>query len=206
MQATIQSQITRPKIYPVSLKNSSQLIGSEYIAQEKKDGVFALMDWQGSVLAGERMRDGFFWAFDIPVCQGDDCRRSTYADRIEALRGIESTFSNQMRIVPQGTGTEFLEAVLANGGEGVVFKHRDGYWGVGQFKAKRTETFDVRVTEKLRNAVAIEFEGQSAGRCAISGSAFDKVRVGEIIEISAFCQTVAGKFREPRFIRVRRDK
>lgn len=180
--------------------------GAGYIADEKKDGRFELLNWQGSVLAGERMRDGFFWAFDVAICQGDDCRRSPLIERREALCSLASTFSERMAIVPRGTGGEFLEAVLARGGEGVVFKHPQGYWGVGQWKAKRIETFDVRVTEKLCNAVSVAFENQAAGRVPVMGRAFDSVRVGDVIEISAYCRTTAGKFREPRFVRLRTDK
>lgn len=198
--------IFRPKIQSITLTDGLSFDGAGYIADEKKDGCFELLNWNRSVIAGERMRDGFFWAFDLAVCQGDDCRRSPLIERREALRSLTSDFDSNMAIVPTGFGGEFLEAVLERGGEGVVFKHPQGYWGIGQWKAKRQETFDVRVVEKFSSSVAIEFENQSAGKCAIYGASFDLVKVGDIIEISAFCRTVKGKFREPRFIRLRPDK
>jgi hypothetical protein len=196
--------IARPTIRPVSLSEARAFCGSGYIAQEKMDGVFAIREWRGSTIAGEQMRDGLFYAFDVAIVQGDDCRRSPYYDRLDALRSLASGFDSSMRLVAQGNGGEFLEAVLERGGEGVVFKHREGYWGVGQYKAKRIETFDVRVTELRRNAVAVEYEGAAAGCVPMMKDC--GVVVGDVVEISAYCRTAAGKFREPRFLRVRRDK
>lgn len=200
------SIISRPTIRPVSLKQAHKFSGVGFIAQEKMDGVFSFLEWQKCVLAGERMMDGSFYAFDILKIQCDDCRRSRYGDRWQALIDLAPHFTDKIRLVKSGVGGEFLDAVLANGGEGVVFKNVEGYWGVGQWKAKRTETFDVRVVEKLRNAVAIEFEDGNAGRVPIYGRAFEIVSVGDVVEISAYCRTVSGKFREPRFIRIRQDK
>jgi len=198
--------IERPTIRPITLAEGLEFSGKGYIADEKKDGRFELLNWQGSIIAGERMSDGFFWAFDVANCQGDDCRRSPLTDRREALASLASSFDSRMAIVPSGFGGEFIEAVLRDGGEGVVFKHPEGYWGVGQFKAKRIETFDVRVTEKLRGSVAISFQNQDAGKCPIFGKAFESVKAGDMIEISAFCMTASGKFREPRFVKLRPDK
>lgn len=197
--------ISRPIIRPITL-SESRSYGRDYIAQEKKDGVFALREWRGSTLAGEQMRDGSFWAFDVVQVQGDDCRRFAFEDRLNALRELSSHFDGGIRLVPQGFGQEFLEAVLASGGEGVVFKHRQGYWGVGQFKAKRVETYDVTVTDIFNQSVAIAYENQNAGKVGVMGGQIDSLRVGDVIEIAAMCRTTSGKFREPRFIRCRHDK
>lgn len=200
------NEIIRPKIQPITLAEANSFSGRDYIAQEKMDGVFALKQWHGNILAGEQMRDGSFYAFDIANCQGDDCRRSPYKDRLAALKHVATRFDSAMRLPAQGVGQEFLEAVLARGGEGVVFKHVDGYWGCWQVKAKRVETFDVIVTEKLTQAVSVCFEGNDAGKVPVYGKAFEVVTVGDIIEISAMNRTVNGKFREPKFLRRRLDK
>ena len=68
------------------------------------------------------------------------------------------------------------------------------------------QTFDVRVTGKARRALEICFEGQSAGKVALDGARYDLVQIGDMIEISAMKRTASGKFREPRFVRVRPDK
>ena len=200
------TNITRPTIRPVTLADARAFCGSGYVAQEKMDGVFSVREWQGSIIAGEQMRDGSFFAFDVAVVQGDDCRRCPFSDRLDALRSLASGFDTSMSVVAQGVGGEFLEAVLERGGEGVVFKHRDGFWGIGQHKAKRIETFDVRVVGLLSQAAEIEFENQAAGKVGIGGSKIEGVKIGDVIEISAYSRTAAGKFREPRFVRVRRDK
>jgi hypothetical protein len=199
--------IPRPIIRPVPLSIGLNWMPSPcFIDQVKMDGVFSLRAFNGCTLAGERMRDGVFWAFDVAAIGGDDCRRFAYKDRWEALREISRSFTGQMRLIPCVTAGEGLEAVLRDGGEGIVRKHLDGYWGVGQWKCKRVESFDVRVVDKLNNAVAIEYENQSAGRCPVYGAAFQAVRVGDVIEITAMKRTAAGKFREPIFLRVRNDK
>jgi ATP-dependent DNA ligase len=195
--------IQRPTIRPISLTDALKLSGTGFIAQEKMDGVFSIREWNGCTLAGERMRDGTFYAFDVATIQGDDCRRSPYRDRFAALQDIATRFDSSMRLPACGTGGEFLEAVLARGGEGVVFKNLEGFWGVGQWKAKRVETFDVIVTDIGRKSVSIAYEGQDAGRCPIYNQ---PVRVGDIIEIRAMKRTVNGKFREPQFVRSRPDK
>lgn len=198
--------IRRPTIRPITLAESIGFSGAEYIAQEKMDGVFAERSWQRSIIVGEQMRDGTFYAFDVATVQGDDCRRSPYWERLDALRSLAIGFDSTMKVVVQGNGQEFLEAVLARGGEGVVFKHREGYFGVGQYKAKRVETYDVRVISVLNQSVEIEFENQHAGKVAIMGRKIEAVKAGDMIEIAAHCRTASGKFREPRFIKLRPDK
>lgn len=176
------------------------------MAQRKMDGRFEMLDWNKSLVAGERMRDGAFYAFDAAVIHGDDCRRSPFRERLAALRHLAAGFPAGMFLVQEGAGGEFLEAVIADGGEGVVFKNPDGYWGIGQWKCKRVETFDVRVTAIHRQSALISFDGEQAGAVPIYGAALASVAAGSVIEISAMCRTASGKFREPRFIRLRSDK
>jgi ATP-dependent DNA ligase len=110
------------------------------------------------------------------------------------------------RLVKQGRGAEFIEAILANGGEGVVAKPFSAPFGMDWFKVKRVETFDVTVTAKLRGAIAIAYEGQDAGKCPLAGRNLEFVRVGDVVEIAAYKRYASGKFREPRFVRFREDK
>jgi len=197
------ASITRPTIREIPLAEGLRTSPSGFIAQRKMDGRFELLEWNKCLVAGERMRDGGFYAFDAAIIQGDDCRRSPFRDRLAALRHIAAGFPAGMKLVQEGAGGEFLEAVLADGGEGVVFKNPDGYWGIGQWKCKRQETFDVVVAAIHRGSAEIAYEGHPAGKVPICGA---KPAVGSIIEISAMCRTASGKFREPRFIRCRPDK
>ena len=200
------ANITRPTIREIPLADGLRTSPSGFIAQRKMDGRFELLQWNKCLVAGERMRDGRFYAFDAAIIQGDDCRRSPFRDRLAALRQIAAGFPAGMKLVQEGAGGEFLEAVLADGGEGVVFKNPDGYWGIGQWKCKRQETFDVRVMALHRQSALISFEGEQAGAVPIYGAARASVAIGSVIEISAMCRTSSGKFREPRFIRCRPDK
>lgn len=197
------NDISRPKIREISLAEGLKFSGSGYIAQEKYDGVFHMERRDRSVFIGEKMRDGRFIPFDMAVCQGDDCRRSSYNDRWNALRAATAIFPSNWHLPATGMGGEFLEAVLARGGEGVVFKHLEGHWGVGQWKAKRFQTYDVKVVNILQNAVEVEYEGVLAGKVAVNNP---QMAIGSIIEIGAYCITASGKFREGRFIRTRHDK
>ena len=198
--------IPRPIIRPVPLSVGLNWKPSPcYIDQVKMDGIFSLREFNGCTLAGEKMRDGTLWAFDVATINGDDCRRFAYKDRWEALRELSRAFTGRMRLIPCVTAGEGLEAVLRDGGEGIVRKHLDGYWGIGQWKCKRAESFDVRVVDKLTNAVAIEYENQAAGRCPVYGAAFEAVQIGDIIEIAAMNRTATGKFRESKFLRIRKD-
>ena len=88
------------------------------------------------------------------------------------------SFRDRVKIVPHGTGAEFVEAVFADPtAEGIVGADWQSPFGYDIFKCKRVETFDVRVTEKLRGAIAIEYENQSAGKVALSGQSRTQVIV-----------------------------
>lgn len=172
---------------------------------QKMDGVWRPREIGRSIVIGEAMRDGRFFAFDCPVAYGEDVRRMAWTERRDAMRQIAREAG--VNTAPEGHGAEFLEAVLANGGEGVVAKPFDSPLGFNWFKVKRRETFDVTVTAKLRGAIAIGYEGQDAGKCALAGRNLELVRVGDVVEITAYRRNVhSGKFREARFVRVRPDK
>ncbi len=48
------------------------------------------------------------------------------------------------------------------------------------------------------------FEGENRGFCC-AGAAFNLIKPGDIVEIAAYGLTAKGKFREPRFVRIRHD-
>lgn len=151
-----------------------------------------------------------FWAFDILEDASQDFRRVPLWGRRKALDELAAVLPAWIVVLPfsRADGSELLEAVLARGGEGVVAKRISAPCGVDWYKAKRIETFDVTVCEVGdSSSVAIAYQGQPAGRVAVFNlQAWDLIRVGSVIEIAAHSRTKTGKFREPRFVRVRTDK
>lgn len=171
---------------------------------EKKDGVWTVRQFNGSTVTGETMKGGEFYGFDIVTADGQDVRRCAWLDRSQAL--IDCAARHGFPLVKQGHGAEFIEAILRDGGEGCVAKRFDAPFGLDWFKCKRVETFDVLVTGKVQSAIEIAFENQPAGKCALFGSNWESVQIGDVVEIAAYRRNASGKFREPRFLRIRRDK
>lgn len=198
------SAIIKPRFVSIPLADGLRWTGGgDWVYQEKKDGVWALREWRGATLAGEQMRNGDFWAFDVLKIQGDDCRRFQLRDRLRELVCMSSDFDGGMRLIPSGSGGEFLEAVLSRGGEGVVAKRLDQPYGATWTKCKRLETFRCVVVEKDLSGkrsvrVAALETGKELGSCGLFGEKFEAVRVGSVLKIEAFGLTPAGRMREPR--------
>lgn len=104
---------------------------------------------------------------------------------------------------------KLLIEALARGDEGLVLRQNDNW-----LKVKPTETFDVKVTGILPG------KGRNKGRVGalitpmgnVGGGLTDALReelmdaTGLTIEVECMELTPAGKFRHPRFKRVRYDK
>ena len=200
--------MTRPLYNETSLADALAFDWRGWHLSEKYDGVWRVNRFANCVVTGEAMRDGRFFAFDIPVAFGQDVRRLSWTEREQALTELFSQLNPKLNWhrCATGSGAEFIEAVLANGGEGIVAKPFDAKFGEDWFKVKRVQTFDVTVTAKLRGAIAIAYEGQDAGKCPLSGAKWNAAQIGDVIEIEAYRRNASGKFREPRFIRFREDK
>lgn len=207
-------QIQSPKLASIPLSEGLQVrIGEGWVTQWKMDGFFALKEFNGCIIAGEQMRDGTFWAFDIAVMQGEDCRQTPYRYRLSALTSLSKSFPESIKLIPSGVGSEFLEAVLKAGGEGVVFKRLGTTWGKGQYKCKREETFDAVVSarnESTRSLSLIQYKDGSPLDCgnvaSLSKEEWETIKVGDVLEIKCQCRHKSGKFREPRIFRTRPDK
>ena len=76
--------------------------GGGFIYQEKMDGCFSTLATGGHVLAGERMKDGRFFAFDCLAVDGQDIRHRTTRERLNALRGWFQESKNLAPINPGG--------------------------------------------------------------------------------------------------------
>jgi ATP-dependent DNA ligase len=201
--------VQRPHYTVTSLKAAQAWHWCGWHLSEKMDGVFALREFAGCVVTGEAMRDGRFFAFDILVAFGQDVRRQPWTQRSAALDELFSRLNPKLNWhrCATGVGAEFVEAVLASGGEGVVCKPWAAPFGVAWRKIKRQETFDCVVVERdiARGSIRLELDRQDCGWCP-ARAAFDLIRVGDVVEVAAYGRHASGKFREARFKRIRLDK
>lgn len=178
-------------------------VGNKWAFQEKLDGRWHLREIGRSLVAGELMRGGNFHGFDIPVVSGQDISREPLHFRLAVLADFIRTHPEVLPVA-SGLGGEFLEAVLARGGEGVVAKHLESRYGEPEawVKCKRYETHDVVVTELHPFKRSIRLGEWGWCSCI----QFPQIKVGEVVEIACHSITAKGHFREPRLIRIRTDK
>lgn len=203
--------IEHPKFVTVPLADGLKWRGGGgWRYEEKMDGVWSVKSFDGAMIAGEQMKSGSFYAFDVISYGAMDFRNTPLSERLACLDGLTlGALRGRFMRPAVGTGGEFLEAVLARGGEGVVAKQLDAPFGAEWFKCKRVITLDLIVTEKNQSGAASirlgELNGEDRGWCSCR-SDYDNIRVGDIVEIAAYGLTAKGKLREPRFIRIRPDK
>ena len=154
---------------------------------------------RGHVLDGELMADGTFWVFDLPEMD------APLSERRRSLVVLSEFFPPWMQILPQSTDADQLLAAAERGLiEGIVAKRQSDKYGFGWFKAKRVETYDVKVTSMNGNGSAsVSVDCEQSGN--IMGVP-DDVQVGDIIEVVCFKRFASGKFRSGRFVRSRPDK
>lgn len=176
---------------------------------EKMDGVWAVRELADCSVVGEAMRDGRFFAFDIPRAFGEDIRPRPWIERSAALDELFARLNPKLNWhrCATGNGSEFIEAILARGGEGVVCKPWQAPFGVAWCRVKHTETFDAVVVElnHTRGSIRLALAGEDCGWVPCH-AAFDRIRLGDVVEIEAYGRHASGKLREARFKRIRHDK
>ena len=170
--------------------------GNGWRFEEKQDGRFHVEYLPHATVAGELMRGGQFYAFDVLNCEGQDTRSLPLCERLTILDAMK---------LPRpavGSGGEFLEAVLARGGEGVVAKRLDAPYGVGWIKCKRSMVYFCQVIglDQWTGGVflADRDSGEKRGKMPLRGGKFDRVRVGSVLKIEAYGLTARGMLREAR--------
>jgi hypothetical protein len=167
-----------------------------YDLTEKMDGVWHELHIGRSVVIGELMKDGAFFAFELPIFDGRDMRYRPRFERMEILDRFRLRRPRSPKCKSQ-----FIRTVLDAGGEGIVAAPRDGFFGVDIIKIKRFDTYDCRVLEKhaVKLSLHLDFEGADAGWCAcLTQAVFDAIQPGDVVGIRAYGRTMNGKFREPR--------
>jgi ATP-dependent DNA ligase len=199
--------ITRPRYDSTSLAAALRWHWRGFHLSEKKDGIWQQREFRGSIIVGEAMKDGSYYAFDVAVAFAEDVRRRAWTERRAALLEIARSFPAGMSTAPEGHGAEFIEAVLCDGREGIVAKPWAAPFGANWVKVKRTETFDVIVTElnHVRGSIRLALAGEDCGWVPCH-AAFNSIGLGDVVEVAAFGRHASGKFREARFVRVRTDK
>lgn len=170
----------------------------------------------GCALDGELVGKTFF-AFDVTEANGQDLRPLPLRERRAALLALQPLFPDWIHAIPTArpgqSGSEYLAAVLQAGFEGCVAKQLSAPYGCQWFKAKRLETFDVVVISPATFTRSVSVGQYSDGALVDCGKVsvfslgtLDNLRAGDVLEIAAQGRTIKGKFREPRFLKVRTDK
>lgn len=208
--------------------------GGPWVYDEKKDGVRAMVSADGCKLrASSRPLPGpmpssltkcvfdgelvgaVYWVFDMLVDDaGEDIRRRPLRERRAALAALSSLFPEWICLIPSGRGGEFLEAVLAAGGEGIVAKHSESLYGAPEawIKCKRFTTEDCIVAEIHPSKASVRLEqirGKGRVNCGWAstyGLDLPRLHLGDVVEIKCHSRHASGRFREPRIIRLRPDK
>lgn len=153
-------------------------------------------EWEGEDVAGcyvSRKLNGVALLWDAHCANALPCWASW---RARSLR---------TRLVPAGSGGEFLEAVIRDGGEGVVAKRLSAPYGDTWWKCKRIETEENIVAElhPRKSSVCLTQHGRDCGWLTINcGSS----AVGDVVEVRFHSRHLSGKLREPGFVRSRPDK
>jgi hypothetical protein len=138
----------KPFIQSVPLAMARQWRGGgPFLYEEKIDGRWTELEHGGSLVVGETV-GAQFWPFDVVRIDGQDIRHRTLFERLRALDHVCATAGGHWLRPARGNGGEFLEAVLARGGEGIVAKELDQPYGRGWFKAKRCQVYYCVVTSK----------------------------------------------------------
>jgi hypothetical protein len=201
--------ITRPNYGVTSLKAALAWHWRGWHLSEKMDGVCVRREFAGCSVWGDALRDGRLFIWDIDRAFGQDVRRLAWTERNVALDELFSQLNPNLNWhrCATGAGAEFIEAILAKGGEGVICKPMDAPFGACWLKVKRQETFDCIVTEKniATGSIRLALNGEDCGWCP-ARRAFDQIRVGDIVEIIAYGRHASGKFREAHFKKIRTDK
>ena len=173
----------------------------EMLFEEKMDGRWHARSVGKSIVAGELMRGGEFYAFDVAVFDGEDVRQLPLRDRLPLLSALQLA-DKSLLPVRRGNGGEFLREILNAGGEGIVCKSLAGKWAAPILKCKRSENFIVRVTDFNGGSqsvyIADAVTGEARGKVALLGGKCDRVRVGSVLKLNGYGLTTNGCIREPR--------
>lgn len=204
-----------------------------WVYEEKKDGARALVNAAGCRLRnserplpgpmptaiagclfdGELLR-GTYWAFDLLQADAQDLRRRPLRERRTWLRELRPLFPEWMLPIPEGRGAEFLEAVLARGGEGIVAKHIESRYGEPRAWVKckdRTEDCVIAELHQVKRSARLEQLTPAGvvdcGWVSLYGRRLAGLQLGDVVEVACHhSRHASGRLREARVLRIRTDK
>jgi hypothetical protein len=186
----------KPKKLIVPRAEADSWRADSWRVEQKMDGRFAVREIAGRTIAGELMRDDSFVAFDCLAVNGQDISSEPLRTRLRELDAVPGLIRPSV-----GFGSEFVEAVIANGGEGVVAKRLDSPYHAGMLAIKRVVELECVVTEippfqavKIADART----GADRGKVKIHAFKISKIRVGSIIKVIGMNLTEKGFVREGR--------
>ena len=204
-------------------------IRPEWIAEEKMDGVRAVLEfgrlqtkhtrmaapgavpesWRSHAFDGVLV-EGLYYLFDVLMLDFEDMRKRPLYERRTVLRSLD--LPAWCRPVPTGKNIgEFMEAVVHNGGRGIVLKSLLQPYGRAEWiKVERSATEDVVVMalhDDDRCVTVGQFQGSELLDCGtvFMGSLMDEVYPGQVIEVATGKPDAPRPFKNARFIRFRPD-
>lgn len=219
--------ITQEFSFDVGVSLSAQ---PDWITEEKVNGKRALAEfgllrgnsityeapiplpasWSQHVIDGE-LTNNAYHLFDLLVFRNKDIRNWPLSERRKALRSL--SLPTWCRHVANGANTgEFLEAVMRDGGEGVVLKRlSETYYSGAWIKIDGVRTEDAVVVglhEQERTVTIAQWQGDKLVECGslVLGSIFEQAWLGQVVEISVDKRHPSGRFTGVNFVRFRPDK
>jgi hypothetical protein len=191
----------KPSFESVPMETGLHWRGGNFLYQEKSDGCHEFAEVAGMVVNAERMHDGSLVVNDLVTLHGQDVRGEPTRARWAELVSRARTLPRGVRLSRIGSGGEFLEHLLSEGGEGIVVKTLDAPFGVGWLKCKRQQVFlcVVVALDHSKGSVSLcdAATGQERGKLPLR-SRFDQIRVGSVLKLEAYGLTVKGLLREAR--------
>lgn len=202
----------------------------EWIAEQKVDGVRAVLEfgriqtrqarlaapgpvpevWMSHALDGVLV-DKTFFIFDVLMLDFEDTRKRPLHERRSLLRSL--TLPDWCRLIPNGKNIgEFIEAVVHDGGQGIVLKSLLQPYGKAEWiKVERNATQDVVVMaihEDDRCVTVGQFQDDSLVDCGtvFMGSLLAETWPGQVIEVAVNRSNPGTPLKNPRFLRFRPDK
>lgn len=204
-------------------------IRPEWIAEQKVDGERAVLEfgrlqtrharlaapgpvpeaWKSHALDGVLV-DKTYYLFDVLMLDFEDTRKRPLYERRTILRSL--ALPAWCRLIPNGKNIgEFVEAVVHNGGQGVVLKSLLQPYGKAEWiKVERTATEDVviMVVHETDRCVTVgQFQGETLVDCGtvFMGSLLAEAYPGQVIEVAVGKRAPSAPFKNARFIRFRPD-
>jgi hypothetical protein len=202
----------------------------EWIAEQKLEGVRAVLEfgrlqtrcarlpapgpvpesWLSHAFDGVLV-DKVYYLFDVLMLDFEDTRKRPLYERRALIRSLK--LPDWCHLIPMGKNIgEFMEAVVHNGGQGVILKSLLQPYGKAEWiKVERTTTTDVVVMALHEDDRAVTvglFQGEKLVDCGtvFMGSLLSSTYPGQVIEVVVGKQKPGIPFKNPRFLRFRPDK